>query len=70
VATEDRAEIMAFNQCRDYCEKNYPWPRLPEGADSQKWSNLPSTVRARENTEKCNEECNKRKPKAQPDWSC
>ncbi len=70
VAMEDRAEIMAFNKCQAYCESHYPWPDKPESMDIEVWRTSGWVNKAQDNRRKCNSECDKRKPKAQPDWSC
>lgn len=76
VSTADRAEIVAYNECKSYCQKNYPWPwdkfKMGERSAEEKKAieGSPAWEKAMDHAKLCDKKCDERKPKAQPDWSC
>lgn len=73
--SQDRKEILDFNQCQSDCTTKYPWPgqqldnNWPQNQKELFWK-LPWVKQAEKDRQKCNTDCEKIKPKAQPDWSC
>ncbi len=70
VGSQDREEIIAYNQCHKWCDQNYPWPKNEEGGDYKSFNETPWVKKAMKNHQKCWDECDKRKPTSQVDWSC